>query len=374
NIHHIFATEGIENDGRNPTSNMGMGIGIMMHDEAARIKNVLIEDCSIAMTGHTGIRIFGYGNKSGTTYLDDVSIENNHLKHIGGPGMVPGRCENVVVRGNVVDHSGSSIDPRMHGRGSGIWPWTCNDVLIENNRFMHARGKADSCGAHIDFNCNNVVIQYNLSLDNAGGFVEILGNDNNCCYRYNISINDGFRIKGQNGAVQDGKALWTSGYVGSGNLRKGPFNSYIYNNTIYVKEEIRSGFSFAPTTEGILIANNIFYIPGETVDVSGDNAQSIPSVVFTNNLYLNADILPGSLPITDSDPLTGDPGFQNAGGFEPSDYVPANNDLISNKGIHIEHIPGDNIGLSIGLEVETDFFGNPIEGNPDMGAIEIQSN
>lgn len=378
-IHHIFATENIEKDGQNPTSNMGMGIGIMMYNKAARIKNVLIESCTIAMTGHTGIRIFGYGDKNGTTYLDGVTIENNYLKHIGGPGMVPGRCENVVVRGNVVDHSGSSINPRMHARGSGIWPWTCNNVLIEKNRFMHARGKADSCGAHIDFNCNNVVVQYNLSMDNAGGFVEILGNDHNCCYRYNISINDGFRIKGQNGAHQEGKVLWTSGYVGRGNQKTGPFNSYIYNNTIYVKEDIRSCFSFTRATVGLLIANNIFYIPGETVDVSGDQdtqvedqSLTISKVVFTNNLYVSANILPESLIIKDSNPFIGDPLFQNAGGFEPIDYIPGNVELIKDKGIKPQKIPGDAIGITMDLDVKYDFFGNPIKELPDLGAVEIQ--
>jgi nitrous oxidase accessory protein NosD len=111
--------------------------------------------------------------------------------------MVPTRSRNILVRGNTVDHSGSSADPRMHQRGSGIWTWTARDVLIEKNKFMHARGKADSHGAHIDFNCNNVVIQYNMSIDNEGGFVEILGNNHNCAYRYNISINDGSRVRGE---------------------------------------------------------------------------------------------------------------------------------------------------------------------------------
>jgi hypothetical protein len=377
-IHHIFATENVKGNGQNPTSNMGYGIFIAMKDKNARISNIHIEDCSIEMTGHTGIRIFGFGDNSGSTYLDSVTILKNRLINIGGPGMVPGRCENVLVRGNVVDHSGSSADPRMHARGSGIWPWTCNNVLIEKNKFMHARGKADSCGAHIDFNCNNVVVQYNLSLDNAGGFVEILGNDNNCCYRYNVSINDGFRIKGENGADQEGKILWTSGYVGGGNKKDGPYNSYIYNNTVYVKEDIRSCFSFTRTTVGILIANNIFYILGETADVSGDQdtqvedqSQTISNVVFTNNLYENAHILPASLIIKDDHPVVGDPRFQNTGGVNVEDYIPANTDLVKDKGIEITKIPGDPVGLTIGLAVETDILGNNINGAPDMGAIEM---
>ena len=76
--------------------------------------------------------------------------------------------------------------------------------------------------AYIDFNCSDVIIQYNYSANNVGGFCEILGNNYNCAYRYNISVNDGHRMKGQNGAFQQGKTLWLSGFVGKGNERNGP--------------------------------------------------------------------------------------------------------------------------------------------------------
>ncbi|MBT3382629.1 MAG: right-handed parallel beta-helix repeat-containing protein [Prolixibacteraceae bacterium] len=377
-IHHIFASENIQKDGAKATSNIGYGIYVQMQNKEAKIKNIKIDYCNIEMTGHTGIRLNGAGDETGRVYLDSITIENNYLKNIGGPGMVPGTCENVVVRGNVTDHTGSSIDARMHARGSGIWTWTCNNVLIEKNKFMHAHGKADSHGAHIDFNCKNVVVQHNLSLDNAGGFVEILGNNHNCCYRYNISINDGFRVKGENGASQEGKVLWTSGYVGRGNKKNGPYNSYIYNNTVFVKEGSRSCFSFTRTTEGILIANNIFYIQGKTVDVSGDQDtqvedknRTIENAIFKNNLFQKSNILPGSLIIKDSEPLIGNPMFTNPGGLIAEDYIPQNMDLIKDKGIKIEKIPGDEIGLTIGLEVESDYFGNAISGLPDIGAIEL---
>lgn len=374
-ISNIFASENINKDGQNPTSNMGYGIFVAMQKSDAVLKNIRIEDCKIEMTGHTGIRIFGFKD----SYLDSVTILNNVLKNIGGPGMVPGICENVLVRGNVTDHTGSSIDPRMHARGSGIWPWTCKNVLIEKNKFMYARGKADSCGAHIDFNCSNVVVQYNLSLDNEGGFVEILGNDRNCCYRYNISINDGFRVKGKNGAHQEGKILWTSAYTGRGNKKEGPYNSYIYNNTVFVKEDIRSCFSFTKTTDGILIANNIFYITGPTADVSddqdtkvADGTVSLANVVFSNNLYENTTILPASLFLKDSSPLTGNPRFKNTGGLTAEDYIPVNANIVKDKGIKIEKIKGDEIGLFTGLQVDVDFFGNPVGTRPDLGAVEIQ--
>jgi hypothetical protein len=373
-IHRIFATENIKKDGQNPTSNMGYGIFVQMKTGEAKISKFRIKNCKIERTGHTGIRIFGHRNSD--TYLDSLTIENNHFEHIGGPGMVPGVCSNVLVKGNVVNYSGSDIDPRMHNRGSGIWPWTCNDVLIERNEFKNAWGKMDSYGCHIDYNCNNVVVQYNLSVNNSGGFVEILGNNRNCSYRYNVSINDGYREKGVNGVVHDGKLLWTSGYVGR-NPRTGPFNSYIYNNTIFVKEEYDTRFSFAPTTDGLLIVNNIFYVLGESVDVKDHEIQNpdgsaIQNVVFKNNLFQRTGIIAESVSIKDLEPLFGDPQFKNPGGLNPQDYIPQNTTLIKDKGIIIENLPGDDIGLTVGLNVEKDIFGNPVKGLPDLGAIELQ--
>lgn len=373
-IHDIFATEQVNSDGQNPTSNMGMGI-YFENEAGAFFDDILIEQCQIEKTGHTGIKIKGSGTNP-DLYIRNIQILNNRMKDIGGPGMVPGRCVNILVQGNVVDHSGSTADPRMHGRGSGIWPWTCNNVLIEHNRFMYAHGKMDSHGAHIDFNCNDVVIQYNLSLENGGGFVEILGNDRNCSYRYNISINDGWRVKNVDGAKQHGEILFFSNYTGNNNPKKGPYNNYIYNNTIYVKSDIDTHFFVANTTEGLLVANNIFYILGATytsertwTNVPG---AEIKNVLFKNNLYEHTGTLPADFPVQDSLPVFGDPGFANAGGLNPEDYIPSNAGIVKDKGIPVSKLPGDNTGLKIGLSVQKDFFGNEITGVPDLGAVEIK--
>jgi len=251
-------------------------------------------------------------------------------------------------------------------------------VLIEKNTFMHARGKGDSCGIHIDFNCRDIVVQYNLSIDNEGGFVEILGNNHNCAYRYNISINDGARVKGENGAQQEGKILWTSGYTGKNNKKNGPYNSYIYNNTVFSGADTRSCFSISPTTRGLLVANNIFHILGHTENVLGDQDArkdkqlvAIPGALLQNNLYAKASSLPGNLSVREQGRMVGDPRFRNPGGLKAEDYVPQNRALVEDKGVAIAPLEGDTTGLFLGLEVHRDFFGNPIVGKPDLGAIEI---
>lgn len=395
NIHDIFSTVETPGGGQRPTSNFGFGIQISLGSPTAELRAITIDSVSITTTGHTGIRMNGHGGGEDgkINWIDGITITNSRLTHIGGPGMVPSRCRNVLVESNIVNYSGSSSDPRMHNRGSGIWPWTSENVLIQHNRFLHARGKADSCGGHIDFNCKNVVMQYNLSYDNAGGFVEILGNTHNCAYRYNISINDGFRIKGENGAHQEGKVLWTSGYTGRKQRKHGPYNAYIYNNTVFVKDDIRSCFSFTPTTEGLFVANNVLYIPGQTVNVSGDQdtrvqdtTARIEPVIFEHNVYARPQTLPPSFSFADTQPILA-PGlfqaddwvnlgeqFATAPDLKPlfAQLYAGSTAVLRDASRPVEALPGDSIGLTIGLQVARDFFGNPIVNQADIGAVELQ--
>jgi hypothetical protein len=99
-------------------------------------------------------------------------------------------------------------------------------------KFLYANGPGDSAGAHIDYNCDNIVLQYNISAYNAGGFCEILGNNYNCMYRYNLSINDGHHYKSIDGAFKK-ENFMVKRFQGEKKKRKGPVNSYFYNNTIY---------------------------------------------------------------------------------------------------------------------------------------------
>ena len=135
----------------------------------------------------------------------------------------------------------------------------------------------------------------------------------------------------------------------------------------------------AKVAEGVLVANNIFYIEGESKAVLGDQYQpqeegtaDIPNVIFKNNLFLKAKNWPKNVMIQDEDSIIGNPKFKNPGGIEIEDYIPTNKSLIKNKGIEIPYIPNDEKGLFTGLEVQTDILGNPITGKPDLGAIEIQ--
>jgi hypothetical protein len=363
----------------NGTQAYGWGIRFINNTEGATIENIKVENSEISNVSHTGIKLTS--RLKGTSYgITDFQINGNKVFETGGPGIQMSGVFNGHVLNNDVDKSGSNNDTRKWGRGSGLWTWGSSNILIEHNRFTNANGPGDSAGAHIDFNCKNVVLQYNFSANNAGGFCEILGNNYNCAYRYNISVNDGHRIKGENGAFQEGKIFWLSGYNGN-KPQSGPFNSYFYNNTIYVGKNIIPKIAIHKKAKGVLIANNIFHFERPAEVVKGDQYRpekesdwQVDNVVFRNNLFLKTNTWPQIQQFQDENPFFGNAGFQNEVKLNLTDYKPSSLEQIKqiiDNGIQVQAIPGDTIGLVYGLNLKYDILGNPIRSFPDLGAIEI---
>ena len=374
----FFQDEGFERNPKevktpNGTQSYGWGIRILNLSDKGNLEDIVIKNSLIENISHSGIRVKGkLDNK-----FKNVKVFNNKLIKTGGPGMVFNSTYNLHAYGNDINFSGSPDDSRKWGRGSGLWTWGSSLGLIEKNKFQNANGPADSAGCHIDFNCTDIVVQYNLSRNNAGGFVEILGNNYNCSYRYNVSINDGHRVKGEGNNFQEGKSFWLSGFAGNGKNRIGPFNSYIYNNTVFANKDIVSKIAVDKGSKGVFVANNIFYFEGKTAMVLGDQYKpdpggngTIENVFFENNLFLENN-WPKEVLIQPTNSIIGDPLFQNLGGKNIIDYYPNNIDLIKDKGVRIKNIINDSIGIRIGLEIERDILGNKIVNLPDMGAIEI---
>ena len=372
-----FIRDAQESHTSNGTTSFGWGIRVISTGKApAYLDRITIEECTITSVSHTGIRLSAPYTRERP--MTNIRITGNKVTNVGGPGIVGESIRNVYIGHNTTDRTGSPTDNRNWKRGAGIWVWNADNTLIEHNRTTNANGPIDSHGMHIDFHSNNVVIQYNFSANNEGGFIEILGNAWNCAYRYNISVNDGWRkndLNVQNNRI--GKTIWLTGFVGARPKHIGPYYSYIYNNTIYVKSEIQAKVSVENCALGVLMANNIFYIEGDAIIVPGDEynpakaeCPAILNVHVKNNLFLHKGSWSPDY-IQDSQPVYGDPVFAKNGGLEIKDYIPSNKTLVK-QGIEIERLPGDHIGLSIGLKAERDILGNPINGKPSMGAIQVE--
>ena len=272
----------------NGTQSYGWGIRILNLSKEGNLKNIIIKHSDFENISHTAIRFIGNRESK----FENIKILNNRVFKSGGPGMVFNSTKNLIAVKNDINYSGSDDDSRKWGRGSGLWTWGSSFALIAQNKFQNANGPADSAGCHIDFNCNDIIVENNLSRNNAGGFIEILGNNFNCSYRYNISINDGHRVKGKNGAFQEGKTFWLSGYVGKGRERSGPFDSYIYGNHVYVGKDIVPKIAVDKKAKGVFVHDNIFYFENDPVMVLGDQYKpdnggntQIENVIFTENIF-----------------------------------------------------------------------------------------
>jgi hypothetical protein len=133
-----------------------------------------------------------------------VIIQNNIIEGIPGHGIVPVGCFKPLVEYNVMKDC-PDIIPEKGGTSDGIWPWACDSALVQFNVVSDMTGPYDGFGFDSDYNCSNSIFQYNLSFNNEGGFLLVcnpggwpvdwcIGNSGTII-RYNISINDGIRIR-----------------------------------------------------------------------------------------------------------------------------------------------------------------------------------
>jgi len=275
-IHDIYPTPDLVN-------NIHLGYGIKLETQSDTvsgllntISNVKVINTTISETGHYGFWIKSIGlNGIDSVKNNQILIENCVFEHTGGSGFVPNKSENVLVQYCIFNHTGSSIDNRMWKRGSGMWPFDCKNVVSQHNKFMNAHGPMDSYGTHIDYGNENVVFQYNYSYNNEGGFAEVLGDNINCGYRYNISVNDGYR-EDPNGTPWNikGKIFWVSNFCGQNPIRCPSVGTFIYNNTVFVNDTLNPEIYFWPDVGDVHLHNNLIVV--------GQNGEMIPTLLDNN--------------------------------------------------------------------------------------------
>ncbi len=332
------------------------------------IRDVLVDSCYVEHTTRYGIHTAhgggdeGIGNDSLNRNMNLV-FRNNHFYQTGGSCITPGRSYNCLIENNIFEYPGSDYDPRMAKRGSGAWFWSCRNVVAQFNKIYHVRGSGDSYGMHIDFGNENIVLQYNYSEDSEGGFVEILGNNLNSVYRFNVSVNDGFRDF-------HGNSLWVSDFAGKDNRIRSQDN-YIYNNSIYVDKNITPDILI--TGFDTYVYNNIFYAIGAstigqevTVDIAAGS-----NFVMSNNLFFGN--VNSAFSAYDSNPVFGDPQFENPGISNIEAYKIGESSIALTAGTTFQEPEFPNAGKGIFKDVkkfpEFDLYGNRVSIGTDIPSI-----
>ena len=217
-IRHIVLTNLYVHDVNGDLRKTHEGCGIYFESRGrggSHFEGLRIENCHLARTDRNGIcqRTSNRGRSTG------VIIRGNLLEDIGGDGIKTWGSNGAIIENNVI--RGGRM--RCDDYAAGIWPFDCDDTLIQFNEVSGMKGTKDGQGFDSDYRCRRSVFQYNYSHDNEGGFMLICspGDSYNedTVIRYNISQNDG---------INSARVFQVGG---------GVKNTLIYNNTIYVGAE-----------------------------------------------------------------------------------------------------------------------------------------
>jgi len=330
-MHHIHLRNLYVHDVNGDLKKSREGCGIFFEARGGKdshFDDLLIEDCHLVRTDRNGICQRRGG---GAARSVNMVIRGNLLEDIGGDAIKPWGSNGALVERNIVRGGRTRCDDYA----AGIWPWDCDNTVIQFNEVSGMKGTKDGQAFDSDYRCRNTLFQYNYSHDNEGGFMLICSPGTSYCegtvIRYNISQNDG---------INTARVFHFGG---------GPKNTYIYNNVIYIGPgqdlplllftEWDKG-----NAENTYFYNNIFYVSGKVRYEWGKSRNN----VFENNVFLGNHAEPpadphairGTPPLID--PGSGDYGSLSVGGYRLREPAPQ----------FLGRIVENNGGR--------DFFGNPV--------------
>ncbi len=266
----------------------------------SRFDGLTIENNYICRTERNGINgSSGYCSRSNWFPSTHVVIRNNLLEEVPGDGIVPIGCDGAIVEGNVVRKGAPLKFTKEISAAAGIWPWSCDNTVIQYNEVSQQRQGSDGQGFDSDWNCRGTIIQYNYSHNNDGGFLLICNDgkskpDYSCgntgtIVRYNVSFNDGLR--------SDSMGATPSRVAPSISIGGPATDVQIYRNVIIVPRKL------APDVDDHLIAIHGWNGFGSNVRISDNvfiaenNARfdmtKGKKISFSNNQYFG--------PITNND-------------------------------------------------------------------------
>jgi len=251
----------------------GSGIGIWSYATTSTISNILIERCEVSGCCNgiwTSLSETGNANTyTGVTVRNCKAFNNfgvfNYPSNWSGSGIVLSGCNNSIIE-DCEAYGNGWRNGSGFGGPHGIWISECSGCTIRNCESHHnGTGVAgvkrlDGGGFDIDGGCQNCVIEYCYSHDNAGcGYALFEYGSPRAAYtgnviRYNLSVAD-CRLSSM-GAI----TIWSA--------ESGFTNNRIHNNLIIIdSNKIVAGTTAAMkfisgTYNTLNIVNNIFIVDG----------------------------------------------------------------------------------------------------------------
>ena len=342
---------------------------------AGIINDVVVEDSYFTDLQRIGIHIKNTSGITSDKRNTNIVVRRNDFFQIGGTCVLPIRTENCLIENNIFNQPGAKTNDKMIGRGSAVWNWYSINTIVQYNQAINAKGILDSHGIHVDHSNVDTFIQYNYMQDCEGGFVEILGGNQLAVYRFNISVNDGWRVN-PNWANSD-HTIWLNDKIG-GQSGHPSYNSFIYNNTVVINKSGNDAFDTAIDINGhnTRIFNNIFYAANGSGIGNQQGNYSDPNLMMTNNLFFG-DIR-NNFKTLDSNRLEVNPDFYNEQSDDQYGFqINASSQAIDAGAAYTGNyahppIPVDASTIFANVEEypTVDFFGHSLSGDstPNIGA------
>ena len=339
------------------------------------INNVIVEDSYFTDLQRIGVHIKNTMGKTSTKRNTNFVFRNNEFFQIGGTCVLPIRTENCLIENNIFNQPGAKTNDKMIGRGSAVWNWYSINTIVQYNQAVNAKGILDSHGIHVDHSNVDTFIQYNYMQDCEGGFVEILGGNQRAVYRFNISVNDGWRVNPN--WVNSDHTIWLNDKIG-GQSGHPSYDSYIYNNTVVINKSGNDAFDTAIDINGqnTRIYNNIFYAVNGSGIGNQQGNYSDPNLMMTNNLFFGN--IRNNFKTIDANRIEVNPVFYNEqSGDQYGFQINASSQAIDAGAAYTGNfahpaIPVDASTIFANLEEypTVDFFGNSLSGDstPNIGA------
>lgn len=352
------------------------------------IEDITVENNIIKRCDKVGIQVTGRNN---------IVIRGNYLENLGGDGIIIHGAYRGLIEYNIADQTCLRTgDPYLNtGEESrydwwphtaAIWMSHARETIMQFNEVYHTGrqwGNGDGQAYDFDFGCENNILQYNYSRNNAG-FLLVMDNTYKNIARYNISEND----------VKFRPTQLVTMFCDTTE------QNMIHNNVFYVDHGTSDityyyGDEYGPGKGkgkkdkgklGVHFRNNIFYATGQgrfrTVYALGDSLNSAEfrkledfhklsspkyGILFYNNLYFGPWMngLPDDPEKILADPMFVSPGSGRYGLSSLDGYRLKPGSPCFNQAVFVE-AEGD----------RRDFYGNPFIGGPtDIGVYEeVSSN
>lgn len=186
------------------------------------LSHVVISGNTVHTTGRTGIHSGGWfvqetGNQNACRATDfyDITVENNHVYDMGHIGIYLGGVTDSRILRNLVHDTGLySTDALLEGE-CGIMAISADTMDIMYNvtyNNFDASLNYDSMGIDIDWNTNNINVQYNHTYDCLGSGIATMANQNSFIRNNRVENND--CATNCNSQIQIGNFTVESQYIG----------------------------------------------------------------------------------------------------------------------------------------------------------------